>query len=186
MKRREALKSIGLVTGGIVLMPSCNLWEEKVSIALNNLQITSQQETLLREIVDIIIPEDPEIPGGVSLEAHNFVWIMIDDCEPKENQDRFINGLNQFEVKAKELKGKKFCKLNDLDKLEAINSLMVNSENELEADINPFLQTTKYYTVRGYMQSEHIMTEVFPYKLVPGTFGLCETIYANTKINPNA
>ena len=143
MKRREALKSIGLVTGGVVLIPSCNLWEEKVSIALNNLQITPRQESLLKEIVDIIIPEDPEIPGGVSLEVHNFVWIMIDDCEPKEKQDQFINGLNQFEVKAKEMKGKKFSKLDGLAKLETINSLMVKSENELEVDINPFLQTMK-------------------------------------------
>ncbi len=186
MKRRDALKSIGLVTGGIVLMPSCSMWEEKVSIALNNLNITAAQENLLKTIVDTMIPEEPEMPGGVSLEAHNFVWIMMDDCEPKEKQDQFINGLNQFGEQTKTLKGKKFEKLDAVTRLEVIESLMVDSDNELMVDIHPFLQTTKNYATRGYMSSEYMLTEVFPYKLVPGTYGPCETIDPNTKINPNA
>ena len=186
MKRRDALKSIGLVTGGMILVPSCSLWEEKVTIALNNLKITPDQEQILKDIVGTIIPEGPEIPGGVSLEAHNFVWIMMDDCEPKEQQDKFINGLNQFNEKVKVQKGKRFKKLTELERLEVVQSAMIESENELEMDISPFLAQVKNYAVWGFFRSEYIMTEVFPFKLVPGAIGLCETIDVNAKINPNA
>ena len=40
MRRRVALKNLGLITGSILFLPSCNFSEEKAAIALNKLQIT--------------------------------------------------------------------------------------------------------------------------------------------------
>lgn len=185
MKRRNALKNLGLITGGILLFPSCDFSDEKVSIILNKLKINTTQETLLKNIVDTMLPEG-EIPGGVSLKAHNFVWVMIDDCSTKERQDSFINGLNMFDDKVSETTGNKFVSLDSQEKLKSLDGLMANKE--LDADIRNFLRTTKQLAIRGYMVSEYIMTNEMPYKLVPGagTYEGCKTIDNTKKININA
>ena len=72
MKRRSALKNIGLITGGLLLFPSCAISDEKVSIILNKLKIDADQEALLKSIVDTMIPEG-EILGGLSAKSHNFI-----------------------------------------------------------------------------------------------------------------
>lgn len=183
MRRRVALKNLGLITGGILFLPSCNFSEEKAAIALNKLQITKNQETLLMEIVDTMLPEGT-IRGAKTLGVHNFVWIMIDDCANSKKQETFINGLNLFDEKVRNTAKNSFDKLSKDEKLHTLTYLMdMNSE---EKDLTDFLQTTKSYAIWGFKQSEYFMTEIMPYNLVPGTFGLCETIDNSTKINTNA
>ena len=185
MQRRNALKNIGLITGGILLFPSCNYSEEKVSIALNNLQINISEELLLKQVVETILPEG-EILGGVSLNVHNFVWVMIDDCTTKENQSSFINGLKLFDQTIFNMTTKKFGELSPEEKLTFIKSLIENkSTNKV---IFKFINTTKQIAIQGYLNSEYILTQQMPYKLVPGAFSYepCKIINSNEKVNINA
>ncbi len=66
MDRRKALVNLGILTGGMVLLPSCEFSKEKISFALNNLQVTESQESLLKDIVSFLIPEG-DLPGAGSL-----------------------------------------------------------------------------------------------------------------------
>ena len=192
MNRRNVIKNLGLFTGGMIFLPSCDFSDEKVSIVLNKFQITLEQEKLVDAIISTLIPEG-DIPGGKSLKVTNFVWIMVDDCMETEKQNSFINGLNLFDAKVKANQNKPFDALasdnrewilKEMFKLKADPEDKENS-NEI-SDINNFLNTSKYYTIWGYKQSEYMMTEMMPYKLVPGSYGLCETIDKTKKINVNA
>jgi hypothetical protein len=60
--------------------------------------------------------------------------------------------------------------------------------NEDEPKIQQFLNSTKSLAAWNYMNSEFIMTNEMPYKLVPGagTYIVCKTIDPNKKININA
>ena len=49
MKRRNAIKSLGLITTGLVLIPSCNFLDERTPIVLHKLKITEEEEILLEE-----------------------------------------------------------------------------------------------------------------------------------------
>ncbi len=191
MNRRKALKNLGILTGGMILLPSCDFSEEKVTLILNKLQITAKQEDLVKEIVTTIIPEG-EIPGANSLEVHNFVWVMVDDCLPKEKQDSFMNGLKLFDNKVKEISGDFFIKLSENKRLTVLKDLLnANMDKDDRGkksnmeDIQNFIKTTKYYTGWGFLQSKYVMTEIMPYPLVPGTYGTCETIETNKRININ-
>ncbi len=192
MNRRNAIKNLGLFTGGMIFLPSCDFSDEKVSIVLNKLQITIKQEKLVDSIVSAFIPEG-DIPGAKSLKVSNFVWVMVDDCLESEKQNSFINGLNLFDAKVKETQNRAFDKLTS-DKRELILkemfALKTDTENEISSketsDLKIFLNTSKYYTILGYKQSEFMMTKIMPYKLVPGSYGLCETIDELKKINVNA
>ncbi len=191
MNRRKALINLSLITGGIFLLPSCNFSDEKVTIILNKLQITVEEEKLLREIVATIIPEG-EIPGGRSLEVHNFVWVMIDDMLNDKKQKSFMNGLKMFDPVVKEQMKNSFMDLSENERLSILKDLLNGSIKEDKSannkdlkDIRGLVRAVKYYTVWGYMQSESIMTEIMPYQLVPGTYGSCETIETNKRVNIN-
>ena len=191
MNRRKALKNLGLITGGIFLLPSCDFSNEKVSIILNKLQITIEEEKLLQEIVASLIPEG-EIPGARSLEVHNFVWVMIDDVLSEKKQRSLMNGLRSFDNKVKEVSGNSFIDLSENDRLAILKDILDGNikedkpENKKDLkDIRNFVKTTKYYTIWGYMQSEYIMTEIMPYQLIPGSYGSCEIIETNKRVNIN-
>ncbi len=179
MNRRTAIIKLGFLTGGLVLLPSCNFSKESSGIALENLQITAKQEKVLRSVVSTLIPEG-DIPGAESLGVHNFVWIMVDDTLTKRRQEKFIKGLDLFNNEVQKTEGRSFDQIPEIKRFEVLNE---QSENTEVIGINNFIVTTKYLTIRGYLQSEYIMTKVMPYKLVPGIYGNCENINPKERIN---
>ncbi len=179
MLRRTALKKLGILTGGMILLPSCNISEEKASVVLKNIRISAEQEKVLKTMVSTLIPEG-EIPGALSLKVDHFVWIMVDDTLTAGKQNIFIKGLDLFNRNVKEEFGKSFIKLSKEDKFKALAKKFKNGKN---SEIVYFINTTKYLTQKGYMQSKYIMTKIMPYSLVPGSYGLCEEINTKKGIN---
>ena len=62
---------------------------------------------------------------------------------------------------------------------------MIESNKLDPEDLKLFVSTTKRFTAFGYMKSEYIMTEIMPYKLIPGTYGSCEIIDNSKRANIN-
>ena len=178
---------MGILTGGMVLLPSCEFSKEQISLALNNLQVTETQESLLKVIVSTLIPEG-DLPGAGSLQVHDFVWVMVDDCMDKEKQDTYLRGLNAFDPQLKKMTGKTFASLSTQERLEAFNSITEDQSDgsgTTNDDVKTFFNSTKGLTIFGYMRSEYIMTQVMPYSLVPTKYGTCETIDNTKRINMN-
>ena len=184
MDRRKALKNLGILTGGLVLIPSCDFTEEQVTLSLNKLKIKASEEELMKELVSSIIPEG-DLPGAGSINVQDFVWVMVDDCLDRESQSKFLNGLKSFDKHIKKITGNSFNSLNQKEREDVLNSL-INDPQEDTEDLKLFVSITKQFTSFGYMKSEYIMTEVMPYKLIPGTYGSCETIDNSKRINLNA
>jgi hypothetical protein len=117
--------------------------------------------------------------------VQNFVWVMIDDCSTKETQESFLNGLAQFDMKVLELSKKYFVNLKENDRANMLKNLI--KSRQAHSDIQNFLNTTKRIAISGYMNSEYIMTQQMPYKLVPGagSYVPCKTINPTEKININ-
>ena len=188
MDRRKALRNLGILTSGIVLMPSCDFTQEQVTLSLNKLKIKASEEALMKELVSCIIPEG-DLPGAVSLNVHNFVWVMVDDCMDQKSQSKFLNGLTSFDKQIAKVTGKSFKSLDQEEREDVLNGLISDDKDGTEPtpeDVKLFVTTTKQFTSFGYMKSEYIMTEVMPYSLVPGTYGPCETIDNSKRINLNA
>lgn len=188
MDRRKAMKNLGILTGGIVLLPSCDFSEEKVSLVLNKLKITTSKENLMKELVATILPES-EIPGARMLMVHDFVWIMVDDCLEASEQESYLKGLANFDRDINKLAGKTFLSLSQEDRIKALN-LIEESKGKTSENISnellSFVEITKKFAILGYLQSEYVMTEVMPYRLIPGIYGPCETIDKTKRVNVNA
>lgn len=186
MDRRKALVNMGILTGGMVLLPSCEFSKEKISFALHNLEVTETQEAIVKDIVDSLIPGG-EILGSGSLKVQDFVWVMVDDCLEEETQTAYISGLNEFKAQIKELTGEDFSSMTQERRIEVYKKIVSEgsaeeSEGVSEA-VSVFFKVTKNFAIQGYLQSEYIMTEIMPYSLVPGRYGNCETIDQSKRIN---
>jgi hypothetical protein len=95
MNRRDALRNLALLTGGMILVPSCNFDQEEILKAYDNLQVTPSQRGLLRAIADTIIPPS-DIKGAADIDTQDFILVMVNDCMKPEEQETFTQGLGDF------------------------------------------------------------------------------------------
>jgi hypothetical protein len=166
MKRRQLLQSLTVATAGAILFPACVADPKKVSIALNRLKITGDEETLLADLADTLVPTT-DTPGAKVVGAHLFALVMIDDCQPAEKQEKFLIGMRSFDQVCQEKAGKKFSSASVDDRLSILKAIEEKMK-ELPEESQIFYQGAKYYILQGYQSSEHFLTNVKPYKLVPG------------------
>ena len=168
MNRRIALRHLALISGGLVMIPSCDFSSDDILAAYQNLKVTNSQKKLLGEISHTIIPSG-EIKGALELDVADFILVMVNDCMTTENQQQFTAGLAAFPKYASEAKGKDFEKLTTKEKEELIHSGTKLETEETKA-LSYFLNTAKRFTIQGYMASEYIQTEIMPYSLIPGEY----------------
>ncbi|WP_194973447.1 gluconate 2-dehydrogenase subunit 3 family protein [Aquiflexum lacus] len=168
MKRRDALRSLALLTGGLVLVPSCDFSKEDILGAYQNLEITPTLKQLLAEIADTIIPAG-NLKGAADIEVQDFILVMVNDCMEKEAQQIFMSGLKGFDDFSKKSTRDKFEKLSQ-EQRETLVLEGLSTEDESQQVIKNFLRTTKRFTIQGFMVSEYMQTEVKPYSLIPGEY----------------
>lgn len=178
MKRRDALRSLALITGGLVLVPACDFSKDDILSAYKNLKITTSQQKLLGQISDTLIPGG-YLKGASDLSVQDFVLVMVNDCVDAEGQKSFSDGLLAFDQYSKKSVGKVFDKL-EVPQREQVLKIGLASEIEEEKTIREFLNTTKRFTIQGFMMSEYIMTNVKPYSLIPGDYN-GEVLITNLK-----
>lgn len=165
INRRTALRRLLYIAGGTLLLPACYRQSGKETITLSHLEIDEEQENLLAELVETIIPSS-DTPGGKELLLHLFVLKMVDDCHNPEDQKAFTAGLTSFSRYAHEQMGKDFVKL-EIDKRVAFLESLKEVEYE---EIKRFYGITKRRTIQGFTNSKYVMTDLKKYELVPGRY----------------
>ena len=166
MRRRTVFKHLAAATAAAWILPSCVSDPKKVSIALNHLKVTGDEEELLGNMADVMIPAT-ESPGARAVQAHLFTLIMVDDCMAKEEQEKYLQGMRTFPDVLKNLTGKAFSSATPEERLHMLTTLEERQE-ELSEETKVFYGKTRSYIVQGYLSSKHFLTEVKPYQLVPG------------------
>jgi hypothetical protein len=166
MNRRLVLKQLAMATAGAMLLPACGVDPKKVSIALNNLKVSGDEEDLIAEIADTIIPAT-DTPGAKAVGAHLFTLVMVDDCMEKSEQEKYLKGLRSFNDSTKKITGKSFIKASPEERLEILTALEKDRDN-LPEETKIFYSRTRQYIVQGYTSSQHFLTDVKPYQLIPG------------------
>jgi hypothetical protein len=183
MERREALKALALITGGAVLVPSCNFLKEDILAAYKNLQVTPSLQTLLASVSDTIIPAGT-IKGAAEINVQDFILVMVNDCMEEEDQKSFMQGLSSFNDYSKKVGDKSFSRLTPEEKATVVEEGLAQKfesevvpededakiERENQTAVLEFLKITKRFTTQGFMMSQYIMTEIKPYKMIPGEY----------------
>ncbi|MBK99769.1 MAG: gluconate 2-dehydrogenase [Flavobacteriaceae bacterium] len=168
MKRRDALKNIGLSAGLIVATPtvisllnSCSTDSNKWSPVFLN----KEQAKVLMEIVDVIIPKT-DTPSANEVNVVEFLDKYYKEILDDNRQDWLKNT---------------YAKLVDLIKLnysEDINSLTQENYKDLldnhmilngeSDDISELLKKIKSDTIWSYKISEFVGENVLAYDPIPG------------------
>jgi Gluconate 2-dehydrogenase subunit 3 len=170
ISRRTLLKQMVITSAGLWLIPSCMEDKSKASILVKNFSINTDQEAMITELAECIIPKTTT-PGAKDIYAQLFVLKMMDDCRSKEDQEKFVKGLEAFEKFAKEKTGKTFLKANKLEKVSVMEA--IESNKEQNDDTSFFYASVKGLTIQAYNTSEFYLTKVQVYELVPARWHGC-------------
>lgn len=172
MQRRTVIKQLAFVSGALLFIPSCIQDKGKASIKLNEIDIDADQEKLLAELSETILPKT-DAPGAKDMVAHLFIMKMVDDCYTSENQERFVSGLKAFDAKAESDFSNTFFNCTASEKEALLTEL---EAKKAEDDLHFFYSSVKKLTIQAYTNSKFYLTKVQEYRLVPGKFKGCVPI----------
>src|SRR5690606_23453305 len=102
----------------------------KASIDLTNLSIGEDDEQLLAELTEALIPAT-DTPGGKELLLHLFVLKMVDDCHAPEEQEQFTKGLSAFSAWSQKELGAGFAAADMDRRVELLGEISENSDEDL-------------------------------------------------------
>lgn len=181
MKRRTVFKHLAVASAAAWLLPTCISDPKKVSVALNRLQITPDEEELVANIADVLIPAT-ETPGALAVGAHLFTLVMVDDCMSRKDQEKYLAGMRNFDQTVKTLTGKSFATAEAHERAKILTAFQEQLA-EAGEDVKTFYSKTRGYIIQGYTMSQHFLTEVKPYQLVPGpNYDGCAPVISDSKM----
>lgn len=172
VNRRTALGQLLVISAGAALLPSCLQDRSKSSILLKNFQIDGQQEKLLAELSETIIPAT-NTPGAKDISAHLFVLKMLDDCYSSDDRKKFLTGLRQLDEAARTASGKSFVKCTPAERESLIGGIENKTSGTSATELNFCYSLMKRLTILAYSSSPFFLTKVHVYELVPGRYHGC-------------
>jgi hypothetical protein len=177
ISRRTALKQFLFLAGGVALIPSCmQLDESKASLPLRHLSVTGQDEKMLAELAETLIPAT-STPGAKDLYLHQFALTMVDDCYSKEDREAFEKGMKSFGKFSRSEMKDSFTALAAPQRAELLQRLEANKD--VPEEVANFYKQLKNLAIQGYLTSKHYLTKVQVYELVPGRYHGCVPVQAN-------
>jgi hypothetical protein len=169
MDRRLAIKQLAILTGGVVMMPSCDFSDKSILQAYENLKITEAQKQLIARVTNTIFP-GIQLKSAKEIQLEDFVLVMANDCLEASQQSDYVKGLGQFDGFSKKHFGKPFSDMDQNEATDAFRKTMEMDSGSGLKEAKHFLATTKRFALQGYLNSEYFMTEIRPYELVPARF----------------
>lgn len=127
MDRRELLKMIALVTGGVVVggevfLTGC------ASPGKPDVGFSSSNIALLDEVGETILPATSS-PGAKAAKVGEFMKIYVTDCYNERQQEAFTKGMTALEEASEKMNGKSFAESTP----EQRRNLLLNLEKEAKA-----------------------------------------------------
>lgn len=188
MDRREAIKRTALVLGFAVSAPAimgvlkgCKPVPE---VTFTPVFFTEDQATLIGELSEIILPRT-STPGAKDVGVPAFIDDLLKAVYTKEEQEKFVQGLAEFDKDAKQTHGDPFISLDRDTQVAFVkkhhdNAIGTSASagatgwwNAGSAEEKPFILKVKELTILGFFTSKVGATQVLQYNPVPGPFRGC-------------
>lgn len=167
MKRRTAIKAIGLSVGSFVGLPAwASGWNASTLGPLS--PGTTANEALLAELVATIVPTTQTL-GAKDLGVHQFIQKMLAVCYDKKAQDNFEQNLVIIDPLSLNMFGKPFLEANAEQRTKLLLALSQSGDKGTQ----DFYKTLRGLTLQGYTSSEYYMTRFTDYEMAPARFYGC-------------
>lgn len=172
MQRRLALKQMALALGGIVTVPVWAYgWNSQQLISPHSTLLPPELETLLSEVVETFIPAT-DTPGAKEIGVDKFILTMLKDCYETPVQEKFKQGLQAIEEKARQNFGSAFTACTAQQRNQVLTAMDQESSKSREEGQSAF-SLIKNLTIQGYLNSEYVMKNLLKYELIPARFNGC-------------
>jgi gluconate 2-dehydrogenase gamma chain len=143
------------------LLPSCRVARRRSK---------GKQADIVSAIADVLIPKT-DTSGALDAGVPAFIDSIMADVYPKDAQDRFSAGINEFETAAGE-GGKGFLD-QDVTQRAATVQKAIAAALEGEHKDKPFILVARELTLLGFYTSEVGITENMEYVPVPTVYHGC-------------
>ena len=185
MNRREVIKALGLLTGGVIIgsqafLAGCTN-NDKGTVSL----LSEEQRNLLEEIAETILPKTKNSPGAKEAKVGAFIDVIVNDYYNALEQKVFIDGLEEYRT----------AKFSSLTNEEKLNYLLAKEKEANETPkievlnkLGETLKMTQPYhmykqlTIWGYRTSEIVAKNVYDFAPIPGRFDGCIDVTNDTKL----
>ncbi|RAJ22849.1 gluconate 2-dehydrogenase subunit 3 family protein [Pedobacter cryoconitis] len=187
MDRRLYIKSVfGLAVAGAASF-SILKW-----VSMNRAVVPADlvhKRELLAELAELIIPQT-DTPGARAAMVHDYMIMVILNCTPVKEQNKFIDGIAELEDYTAERYGKDFLQCSLAEKKIVLKHMARNSSGYSYKILNkinnklfgkPFFLKLRELTVEGYCQSRLGATQGLAYDYIPHTFEACIPLRKNQK-----
>ena len=165
--------------GGFISLPAwANGWTAETVRSTRQI-LSGSQIDLLANLVETIIPAT-DTPGAKALNVHQFVQKMVADCYDKTAQGNLQKGLDSLDGLAQTAYSKPFTE-GDAAQRTALVTQLSKSTDSAQKD---FYSLVKNLTIRGYMTSEYVMTNLTHYQFIPGHYYGCVPVQAKAVSQP--
>lgn len=185
MKRRDALKNLGLATGFFVATPAIvSLLQSCTSEVKTWIPefFSTEQGVVLTKMVDIILPKTEKLPSALELNIPQFIDKFMNEVLEDEDQAHVKTAFNTIvtilKTNLKEDEG--VDKLTEAHYKSLLDTYMLIKEDiDEEREANPeslemtkseFLNSIKWMTVNAYVNSEEIGKNVLVYDAIPSQY----------------
>jgi len=176
MNRREAIKQVTAMLGGVVFVGSGDLLtaveHAHARVTASRKQIgafTAQDIALLDEVADTILPET-KTPGAKAAKVGSFMAVMVTDTYDDQQQAIFRDGMGK-------LNDAGFMTKSPAERLAFLEQL--DSEQKAYMDTRAqgapahYFRLMKELTLYGYFTSEIGCSQAMRYRETPGRFDPC-------------
>jgi len=179
MNRREALKNTAVLLGTTISATTFGVLFESFTLPeneKNSVSFSADQEQVLAEFADIIIPPTKDVGGAKAAGVGSFIPMMITDCYPANMQKAFLEGLKDMEAKSLKDFNKDFLSLTVKEREQLVGSMRTETIEKQKADRAAKRSATHFFvlardlTILGYFNSEIGCTQAREYIAIPGRY----------------
>jgi gluconate 2-dehydrogenase gamma chain len=180
MDRREALIRVaGLMGGTLVYAAGEGAWAALSSTTAEPSFLGVSQSAVVSGVVDVMIPRT-DTPGALDVGVPAFIDLMLKDVYTREDRDRYLAGLADFDAAASSEHGVAFVALEVMQQVALVRKFhdkAVHEESqrrEAHAHLQrPFILMTKELALLRFFTSQVGATRVLQYVAVPGSYHGC-------------
>ena len=186
MERRELLKMIAVLTGGVMIGGNALLVGCRDGKKNGGNTFSTEDHNFLNEVADTILPATKS-PGAKAANVGPFMALMVNDCYEESDQQTFREGIGKLNAACQKMHHIEFMKGSPDQK----HSLLVALDQEAKdyqskkaglEDIerkkdknfkglpNHYFTMMKQLTLLGYFTSEAGCKEALRYIAIPGRY----------------
>jgi hypothetical protein len=171
MNRREAVKAATALIGGVVVTANGFLVAcARDSGVTQSRALSIDDEALIEEIADTLLPTTPSSPGAKAAGAGAAINLLLTDCYDPDDQKRVVSGLEDFRNACRERCSGTFASLAQPQREKFLREIDAQAQR---AGDKHYFGLVRELALRAYFSSEIGVTKALRYVMVPGKWVGC-------------